>query len=378
MPRPNGLVPHRSERSRIGHGQYAESNKSRRMNGPRTSPQPKPVVSVHMLTYNHTKYIAGAIEGVLQQRTDFPFELVIGDDCSTDGTREIVEAYAESFPEIIRVVTSESNVGMHENSDRVLSACVGEFIAWCEGDDCWTREDKLQIQVDYLRSNPDCVLVFSDYDLLNVLSGDYIKRYCQSRGLTPYGPPTIEDVLLGRCDIRTCTACASLSEVRAVYESDRELVSGRFLMRDTPLWVELIARKRGHWLSDTLALHRVLPESVSHSASALAQHRFHSSAHEMRLYLAKKHGLSSARVGHMEARLHDANLFLAFLNCDALAATKAWQCFPSPTLRQRLLFIAAQSELINFVVKRLWRAKNVVLMGWNRLSRSRLWSSVCA
>jgi glycosyltransferase involved in cell wall biosynthesis len=115
----------------------------------------EPLVSVHMITYNHAPYISQAIEGVLMQKTNFPFELVIGEDCSTDGTQEIVFDYARTYPDIIRVITSNNNVGMHENSTRTQQACRGKYIAYCEGDDFWNLPEKLQIQINLLEANSE-------------------------------------------------------------------------------------------------------------------------------------------------------------------------------------------------------------------------------
>lgn len=109
-----------------------------------------PIVSVHMITYNHGPYLAEAIESVIAQKTDFPIELVIGEDCSTDNTREIALDYQRRYPHLIRVIYSECNVGMMSNFYRVLDACRGEFIAICEGDDYWTDPEKLRKQVDVL------------------------------------------------------------------------------------------------------------------------------------------------------------------------------------------------------------------------------------
>ncbi|MDD5673384.1 MAG: glycosyltransferase, partial [Chitinivibrionales bacterium] len=119
-------------------------------------------VSVCMITYNHAPYIAQAIESVLQQKTNYVFELVIGEDCSTDKTREIVLKYQEKYPDIIHVVMSESNVGVKKNWNRTLRACKGTYLAFCEGDDYWLRYDKLQKEVDYLETHPDCSMVFAD------------------------------------------------------------------------------------------------------------------------------------------------------------------------------------------------------------------------
>src|ERR1039458_1989546 len=107
-----------------------------------------PVVSVIMVTYKHERYLAEAIEGVIRQKTSFPVELLIGEDCSTDGTREIALSYQKRVPEMIRVITSEKNVGMHENFARLIVAARGKYIAFCDGDDFWHRPDKLCRQIE--------------------------------------------------------------------------------------------------------------------------------------------------------------------------------------------------------------------------------------
>lgn len=124
----------------------------------------EPVVSVQMLTYNHAPYLAKAIEGVIAQNTSFSFELIIGEDCSVDNSREIALAYQKRYPHLIRVIYSDQNVGVRNNHLRVMEASRGEFIALCEGDDYWHNCMKLQLQVDFLLRHPECVVVHSDYD----------------------------------------------------------------------------------------------------------------------------------------------------------------------------------------------------------------------
>ena len=112
-------------------------------------------VSVAMITYNHENFIAQAIESVLTQQTNFAIELVIGEDCSTDGTRAIVADYARKYPEQIRPIFHEHNVGANANFVAVLKSCQGQYLALLEGDDFWTSLHKLQIQVNALDENPD-------------------------------------------------------------------------------------------------------------------------------------------------------------------------------------------------------------------------------
>lgn len=115
-----------------------------------------PKVSVAMWTYNHERFIAQAIESVLMQQSGFSIELVIGEDCSTDGTRHIVEHYARLWPNIIRPLLHARNLGPYENARAVLGACRGEFIALLDGDDYWTDPRKLHKQVLAIDSNPNC------------------------------------------------------------------------------------------------------------------------------------------------------------------------------------------------------------------------------
>lgn len=128
---------------------------------PRVSEQSSrngPLVSVAMITYNHEQYIAQAIESVLMQETDFPIELVIGEDCSTDGTRRIVQEYAAKHPNAIRLLLPTSNLGAIKNFIAVIEACRGQYIAFLEGDDFWTDPQKLQIQAAFLNAHSQVAL----------------------------------------------------------------------------------------------------------------------------------------------------------------------------------------------------------------------------
>jgi glycosyltransferase involved in cell wall biosynthesis len=122
----------------------------------------KPVVSVLMITYNHEKFISQAIEAILAQETDFPFELLIGEDHSTDGTLVIAQNYQKIYPGKIRLIFSESNVGVNRNFARVHARSSGIYIAYCEGDDYWGDKNKLQKQVDFLQRNDDYVAAYHD------------------------------------------------------------------------------------------------------------------------------------------------------------------------------------------------------------------------
>lgn len=117
-------------------------------------------ISVLMITYNHEKFVRQAVESVLMQETNFEYELVIGEDCSSDGTRDILLELREAHPDIIRLVLQERNLGMQRNFASTFKACGGRYVALLEGDDYWTSPHKLQKQADFLDSHPDCALCF--------------------------------------------------------------------------------------------------------------------------------------------------------------------------------------------------------------------------
>ncbi|HKO38096.1 MAG TPA: glycosyltransferase [Solirubrobacterales bacterium] len=115
---------------------------------------PAPEVSVYVQTYQHRDYISDALDGILAQRTPFEIEIVVADDCSTDGTRELLLAYRERHPDRIRLLLPERNLGPSEIFRRSVGELRGEFVAWLDGDDYWTDEEKLAKQVQALRAHP--------------------------------------------------------------------------------------------------------------------------------------------------------------------------------------------------------------------------------
>lgn len=124
-------------------------------------------VSVFLLTYNQEGYISETIESILSQETNFTYQLVIGEDCSTDETRFICEEYANQFPEKIKLLPSlGKNLGLIKNYLRTIKECDGKYIAICDGDDYWTDSYKLQKQVNFLIDNPSCKIVYTNYSHL--------------------------------------------------------------------------------------------------------------------------------------------------------------------------------------------------------------------
>lgn len=113
------------------------------------------LVSIVCITYNHEPYLRQTLDSFLMQKTSFAYEIVLAEDCSTDGTRKICEEYAAKYPDMIHYIYRDHNVGYNENEYEAMNSAKGKYIAYCEGDDYWTISDKLQKQVDFLESHPE-------------------------------------------------------------------------------------------------------------------------------------------------------------------------------------------------------------------------------
>jgi len=152
------------------------------------------MVSVCMITYNHQRFIRQAIDSVLMQKVNFKYEIVISDDCSPDNTQDIIQEYAEKYPDIIKTILRKNNIGTVYNSYNVKLLCKGKYIAVLEGDDYWTDENKLQIQVNFLETHLDCFSVAHRNEIVDIngihqsynLNGQKLDRYFKKEDAMNY------------------------------------------------------------------------------------------------------------------------------------------------------------------------------------------------
>ena len=118
-------------------------------------------VSVYTACYNHAKYIRKCLDSLLMQKTSFKYEIIIIDDCSTDGTKEIIAEYAKEYPDIVKPIFNKENLyskRIKKFKNFVLPRVRGKYIAYCEGDDFWTDENKLQLQFEAMEKHPECLI----------------------------------------------------------------------------------------------------------------------------------------------------------------------------------------------------------------------------
>ncbi len=226
-----------------------------------------PRVSVQMITYNHAPYIAQAIEGVMAQKTNFTFELVISDDCSSDGTREICRQYAERYPDKIKLLLPEKNLGMSANAALCMANCKGEYIAICEGDDYWTEPFKLQKQVDFLDMNAEyafCCHRFKCYNQENgTWSDDYAALYYKDG----------EDLEITRKLFFQTWITHPLTTVYRRSMRNLTIESKYKNFRDIHLFYSLLKRGKGISFNSFMGVYRMHMGGVSSKVDKVKNHR---------------------------------------------------------------------------------------------------------
>ena len=214
------------------------------------------LVSILCTAYNHEAYLRDALDGFLMQKTDFPFEILVSDDASTDSTAAIIREYAERYPDIVRPFLLTENLfsrGGNLYTDVLYPAARGVYAAFCEGDDFWTDETKLQRQVDYLRAHPDCAAVAHNTTL----------HYCD--GAHPDRPliPTAGDrdldlktLLSGTSySFHTSSLMARLSLIKDPPDFYR--VAQQYGFLDYALNLLLGIQGRVHYLDRTMSVYRI-------------------------------------------------------------------------------------------------------------------------
>ncbi|WP_418991058.1 glycosyltransferase family 2 protein [Alistipes sp.] len=241
-----------------------------------------PLVSVLMTTYNHAPYLAQAVEGVLAQQTSFVVELVLGDDCSTDGTAAICRDYEARYPERIRLVTGPHNVGWRANYRRTFDACRGRYVAYCDGDDWWTDPLKLQKQVERMEADPALGMCYTR--AMNYWQAEDRTEPDEEEHFTDF------DRLLCRLTICNCTTLARRELIARYYDEVRPEEHPEWMTDDQPMWLWFAARSRVCCLPEITAVHRRLPVSVSHSTAYRRRIAFCDSLMDISLWFDARYG----------------------------------------------------------------------------------------
>ena len=223
------------------------------------------LLSVVVITYNHGRWIRQCLDGIIMQQTDFPVEIIVHDDASTDGTADIIRQYAAEHPDtIVPLLRTENQYNRHRNFNRILSDCFdrcrGEYIAICEGDDYWTDPRKLQRQVDFLRNHHDFSLCFHNATV-----------FSPSEEPKPFARLENREYSARELISRWISPTASFLFRASVVRSDlyrRVVDSKKLLVGDSPIMRTALAHGRVYGFADAMSAYRRLPGGALASLQA--------------------------------------------------------------------------------------------------------------
>lgn len=308
-----------------------------------------PLVSVLVTPYNQKDYIRQTLDSILMQQCDFDFEIVIGEDCSTDGTREICQEYALRYPDHIVLCLNNSNKGLLNNYFDVFLKARGKYVADCGGDDYWLTNSKLQQQVDLLEAHPEVSLVAGNWRLYHQKTGLFTEpdSWIEQDWFHPelLGETAVVNYLNTNEIPRVVLAssCFRGDWARETYLEHPELFRGKDVVcEDLPLTLGLLLRGPFFFSNNNWLVYRVLEKSLSHSESRNAYVKgFAFSAYRQTLNLVSTLGVPLRHIRPYAIRKAGDFVLHAFLNKDVDFLDKVLQLLKShqlkPTVKFRLL-----------------------------------------
>ena len=248
----------------------------------------KPLVSVIVTTYNHEPYLADALDAILAQECDFGVEIILGEDCSSDNTLAICCDYAERYPDMIHLIASSENVGWRKNYRRCVESARGKYIAFCDGDDYWCDKDRLAEQVALMEQNRNIGLCYTLAERRDG-EGRLVGRFPIGEGHT-----TLDAMLHDWC-VENCTTLASRELVLDYYATEKPENHPEWLTEDLPMWLYVAAHSEVAYIDKATAVHRVFPDSVSHSTSLAKRLAFCDSSSNIKLWFDERYNNSKQR-----------------------------------------------------------------------------------
>ena len=249
-------------------------------------------ISVGIITYNQQDTIAQTLDSILCQKGDFELEVVIGEDCSTDNTWAICKEYAERYPEQVVLLENTHNLGIMANFARVMKACTGDYVGICAGDDYWCDELKLQKQMAYLQSHPDCgVCTTGGYRYL-------VRRDEMVPGIAPLLP--IEDGDVSKHYFSEsyqggvyAMPLSMLFKRELLEQIDFDIFIERgFPVEDYPMQAIMAMHTKWGHIDDLTVVYRVYSESATFISYDHPKYmQYHRGLMEIRRYLRDKYAL---------------------------------------------------------------------------------------
>ena len=217
-------------------------------------------ISVHLITYNNEKYIEATIESILKQKVNFNYEIIVGDDCSTDGTLTIIENYKNKYPKLFKVFKNESQLGILKNFKQTLDKCSGNFVFPLAGDDLLKHENTLQKMVDVISKDASLGFVDCGFDKYYENSNKTIQ-FANKKSIEFNKLDYKKAILLG--EISPIGICFNRT-LLLKYVDFKTYINKNITIDDYPILVELVMNTNFERINKPLVVYRIYDDSFSH------------------------------------------------------------------------------------------------------------------
>lgn len=250
-----------------------------------------PLVSVWVITFNQEAYLENTLNGILMQKVNFNYEIVIGEDCSTDNTKEICINFQKKYPEKIKLILNEKNIGMISNFIQTAKACKGKYVAFCEGDDYWVDPLKLQTQVDFLEANPEYGMVCTDYGYLE--NENIINSFLRYRkNIKIDYDISFDHFILYPYTIRTLTVCLVKNIYDKFLKENDHYDINTSPSGDVPIWGYFAKFSKIRYMAISTGVYRHTPNTASRQSTLDKQYNFSKCVIEIRKSMVAKYNSS--------------------------------------------------------------------------------------
>lgn len=221
-----------------------------------------PLVSVIICTYNQENYIRQCIESILSQETEYTFEIIIGEDCGTDGTKDICIEYQQKHPERISLILNENNLGVVQNWINCINKSRGKYIMQCAGDDFWHNVEKIQLQVKFMEVTPSCGVLHTDFNELDINSQQIISSFIKTNNILIPEGFIQKEIFQGLVKICAPTLCFRKEQIDKHVDFSNFILY-KFPIEDWPTLIILSKYSEIRYLNNSTVTYRKGHESIS-------------------------------------------------------------------------------------------------------------------
>ena len=305
------------------------------------------MLSVAVITYNQEDYIAQTLDSILSQEHDYKYEIVIGEDNSSDNTKKIIKEYAAKYPEIIKPLYNNPNKGLIRNYFNVIQHCQGKYIMECAGDDYWLP-GKVKKQIDFMEANPDVGMCYSKAKFWNERTKQYGKNLIGS------DIKSFENLLNNGNVVPALTVCFRKILLEK-YIKDVSPLEKSWLMEDYPMWLYFTHEGKVKFIDDVTAVYRVLDNSASHNVDVEKQFKFEKNTEEIKCFFSNLYST------HYELLADEMILFRLYVNLltkefsneTAKKVRLFFKCIKKRTLKTCILFLSSYSRVTWYALKKI-------------------------